>query len=44
MTLKTQIAIALVRGGPQIWLQAFWPVTEFTVTKDKKKPVAYVKY
>lgn len=44
MTLKTQTAMTLAGGGPRIWLQASWSVTEFTMTKDKNKPVAYVKH
>lgn len=42
--LKTQSAMTLVKGGPRIWFQAFQSVTEFTVAKDKNKPVALVKY
>lgn len=40
MTLKMQIAVTLIMGGPQTWLQAFWSVTEFTMTKDRIKPFA----
>lgn len=40
MTLKMQVVMALIMAGPQIWLQAFWSITEFTVIKNKNKPVA----